>query len=68
VLLLLLAIDGTGCSSAMEDGERRKKMTNGARASVIGERGCNEVYVFVYACSWAKWSPYVFCGILVRNE
>jgi hypothetical protein len=54
VLLLLLAIDGARCSSAMEDGERRKKMTNGARASVIGERGCNEVYVFVYACSWGQ--------------
>ena len=54
-------------SSTMEDGKRRKKnMTNGARTSVIEERGCNEVYVFIYACSWAqvifiriKWH---FCG------
>ena len=59
----------------MENENRRKKnMTSGARMSVIEERGCNEVYVFIYACSWAqvisiriKWH---FCGkpriIMVR--
>jgi len=29
-------------------------MTYGARVSVTWERGCDEVYVFVYACSWAQ--------------
>ena len=29
-------------------------MTCGARVSVRGERGCNVVYVFIYACSWAQ--------------
>jgi len=54
-------------SSAMEDVKRRRKnMTSGARTSVTEERGCNEVYVLIYACSWAqvisiriKWH---FCG------
>ena len=37
-----------------EDGERRKKkMTCGARESVIGERAFNAIYVFIYTCSWA---------------
>ena len=32
--------------------ERRKKnMTSEAHTSVIEERGCNEVYVFIYNCS-----------------
>jgi hypothetical protein len=30
---------------------RKKKITCGARASVIGERGYNEIYIFVYAYS-----------------
>ena len=41
-------------------------MTSGICTSVIEERGYNEVYVFIYACSWAqiisiliKWH---FCG------
>jgi hypothetical protein len=58
-VLLLLSIDGGGCGSARED-EKRKKMICGAHASVIGERGCNEIYVVVYACSGPKSSPYVF--------
>ena len=42
-------------SSAMEYGKRRKKkMTSGTRTSVIKERDCNEVYVFIYTCSWAQ--------------
>jgi hypothetical protein len=51
MLLLLLAIDGVGGCSARKDEKRRKKMTCGASASVIGERGCNEIYVVLYACS-----------------
>ena len=50
----------------MENEKRRKKMTGGARTSVIEKRGYNEVYVFIYACSWVqvisvriKW---YFCG------
>ena len=41
-------------------------MTSGICTSVIEERDYNEVYVFIYACSWAqiisiliKWH---FCG------
>ena len=33
--------------------ERMKKMTCGARESVIGERVFNAIYVFIYTCSWA---------------
>ena len=52
-VLLLLTIDDSECCSAMEDGKRRKKnMICGARTSVIEERGCNEVYIFIYAFSW----------------
>jgi hypothetical protein len=51
--MLLFAMVCGGCGSAREN-ERKKKMTSGAHASVIGERGCNEVYIF--------------CGILVGNE
>jgi hypothetical protein len=44
----------------MEDGKRRrKKMTCGVRASVIGERGMNEIYVFIYS-----WAQIVFIRIL----
>ena len=31
----------------------KKKMTCGARESVIGERVFNAIYVFIYTCSWA---------------
>jgi len=51
------------------DGKRRKKnMICGARTSVIEERGCNEVYIFLYACRWAKSFSYVFSDILVGSE
>jgi len=54
---------------AVEDGKRRKKkMTSGTCMSVIKERGCNEVYVFTYTCSWSKSSPYIFSGIFVGSE
>ena len=29
-------------------------MTCGPRVLVTGERGYDEVYVFIYACSWAQ--------------
>jgi hypothetical protein len=66
VLLLLLATAQAACCcccspSTAPDAAQQWKMArgegeddNGARASVIGERGCNEVYVFVYACSWGQ--------------
>ena len=51
------------------DEERgKKKMTCGARVSVTGERGCDEVYVFIYAAAGPRPCPYVFCGIFVGNE
>ena len=53
VLLLLLAITINALSKEDEEG-RKKKITCRARVSVTGERGCDEVYVFVYACSWAQ--------------
>ena len=31
----------------------KKKMTCGARESVIGERVFNAIYIFIYTCSWA---------------
>ena len=37
-----------------EGGRRKKKMTCGARESVIGERAFNAIYVFIYTCSWAQ--------------
>jgi hypothetical protein len=54
VLLLLLAMVSGGGGSAWENERRKRKMTSGAHTSTIGERGCNEVYIFVYACSWAQ--------------
>jgi hypothetical protein len=48
--------------------ERRKKMlTSGARMSLRVERKYNEMYVFVYACSWAR---VVFISIMwhIRGE
>ena len=32
------------------------------------ERGCDEVYVFVYVVAGTRLCPYVFCGIFVGNE
>jgi hypothetical protein len=36
--------------------ERRKKMmlTSGIHMSLRGECKYNEIYIFVYACSWAR--------------
>jgi hypothetical protein len=36
--------------------ERRKKMmlTSGTRMSLRGECKYNKIYIFVYACSWAR--------------
>jgi hypothetical protein len=35
--------------------ERRKKiLTSGARMSLRGEHKYNNMYVFIYACSWAR--------------
>ena len=62
MLLLLLGPRAVAChgwrsavnvTQRMENEKRRKKnMTSGARTSVIEERGCDEVYVFIYVCSW----------------
>ena len=62
LLLLAHLVTCCCCSSSTvadaaqqwEDGERwKKKMTCGARESVIGERAFNAIYVFIYTCSWA---------------
>jgi hypothetical protein len=57
------------CEGEEESGagqRRKKKMTVGAHASVIGEGSYNKVYVFVYTCSWAQVRfiriPWHFCG------
>jgi hypothetical protein len=35
--------------------ERRKKMlTSGAHMSLRGEHKYNNMYIFIYACSWAR--------------
>ena len=70
VLLLLLGPRAAACrgwrsavnvTQQMENKKRRKKdMTSGARMSVIEERGCNKIYVFIYVCSWAKIISVVF--------
>ena len=64
VLLLLLGARAAACrrwrsvvnvTQQMENEKRRKrKMTSGTRTLVIEERCCNEVYIFIYACSWAQ--------------
>ena len=70
-MLLLLGPRAAACrgwrlavnmTQQMENEKRRKKdMTSGARMSVIEGRGCNEVYVFIYACSWAQVISWHFC-------
>ena len=52
--LRAFAIDSHGWCSPKEEKRRRKKMTCGARESVIGERAFNAIYVFVYICSWVQ--------------
>ena len=64
VLLLLLGPRAAACrgwrsavnvTQQMENEKRRKKnMTSGTRTSLIEERGYNELYVFIYTCSWAQ--------------
>ena len=63
LLLLAHLVTCCCCSSSTvadaaqqwEDGERwKKKMTCGARESVIGERAFNAIYVFIYTCSWTQ--------------
>ena len=62
MLLLLLGPRAVAChgwrsavnvTQRMENEKRRKKMTNGARTSIIEERDCDELYAFIYDCSWA---------------
>ena len=65
-VLLLSPSTMADAAQQWEDGERRKKkMTCGARESVVGERVFNAIYVFVYTCSWAQvvsiCIPWHFC-------
>ena len=69
LLLVWMARSAMNFTQQMENKKRRKKnMICGARTSMIEERGCNEVYIFLYACRWAKSFSYVFSDILVGSE
>ena len=50
-VLLLLAIDAL---SKGRRGEEKEEDDRWGHVLVTGERGWDEVYVFVYACSWVQ--------------
>jgi hypothetical protein len=37
-----------------EDERRRRMLTSGARMSLRGEHKYNNMYVFIYTCSWTR--------------
>jgi hypothetical protein len=49
--------------------ERRKKMmlTSGTRMSLRGECKYKEIYVFVYACSWAQTRLHTYFVAYLRE-